>query len=74
MMQEEFSGFFTLALGLKGQFAVTRDSFACKPMVVAETDDFVACASEFRALAHLPGITDSHLFEPEPEGIYIWSR
>ena len=73
-MLNDFSGFFTLAIGLKGQFAVMRDSFACKPMVVAETDSYVACASEFRALAHLPDVDQANIFEPEPERIYTWSR
>ncbi len=73
-MLHDFSGFFTLAIGLRGQFAVMRDRFACKPMVVAETDAYVACGSEFRALAHLPGVDEAKLFEPEPEGIYVWSR
>jgi len=73
-MLEDFSGFFTLAIGLRGQFAVMRDRFACKPMVVAETDAYVACGSEFRALAHLPGVNEANIFEPEPEGIFVWSQ
>ncbi|MCZ6627412.1 MAG: amidophosphoribosyltransferase [SAR324 cluster bacterium] len=73
-MIKDFSGFFTLVIGLKGQFAVMRDSFACKPMVVAETEEYVACASEFRALAHLPGVNNANLFEPQPEEIYVWSH
>ena len=73
LMMKKFSGFFTLAIGLKDQFAVVRDPYACKPLVVAETDDYVACGSEFRALASLPGIKDATLFEPKPEGVYVWS-
>jgi len=49
-----------------------RDAFACKPAVVAETDDYVAIASEFRSLAHLPKISRAALFEPKPEEIYSW--
>ena len=33
-----------------------RDPIACKPAVMAETDDYVAFGSEYRALASLPGI------------------
>ena len=51
-----------------------RDAFACKPAVVAETDDYVAIASEFRSLAHLPGVRHATLFEPKPEEIYSWKR
>ncbi len=73
-LSQVFSGFFTLTIGLKDHFAVIRDPYACKPMVVAETDDYVACGSEFRALAHLPGIMGARIFEPKPEGVYVWSR
>ena len=53
--------------------ALVRDAFACKPAIVAETDDYVAVASEFRALAHLPGVNEARLFEPMPEEIYSWT-
>lgn len=53
---------------------MVRDAIACKPAVVAETDDWVAMASEYRALVGLPGIETAHLFEPEPEVVYAWSR
>ena len=43
-------------MGTPDKLALIRDPFACKPAVVAETDDYVAIASEFRSLAHLPGI------------------
>ncbi len=49
-----------------------RDAFACKPAVVAETDDYVAISSEFRSLAHLPGVAEANIFEPLPEEIYSW--
>ena len=52
---------------------LVRDAFACKPAVAAETDDYVAIGSEFRTLAHLPGIEHANLFEPAPEEIYSWS-
>jgi amidophosphoribosyltransferase len=51
-----------------------RDPFACKPAIVAETDDYVAVASEFRSLAHLPGVASAKLFEPQPRTIYSWKR
>ena len=31
-------------------------------------------ASEWRALAHLPGVEHARIWEPEPEVIYAWSR
>lgn len=70
----EFDGFYTLLVSNRDSFAVVRDAIACKPAVVAETDAWVAMASEYRALAHLPGVEGAHLFEPEPERIYAWTR
>ncbi len=69
-----FDGFYTLLVSNRDSFAVVRDAIACKPAVIAETDDWVGMASEFRALAHLPGIERARIWEPEPEVIYAWTR
>ena len=69
---KSFDGFFTLVVATEDSIAVVRDSFACKPMVVAETDDYVALASEYVALADLPGIEEADVFEPMPEELYTW--
>lgn len=69
-----FDGFYTLLVSNRDSFAVVRDAIACKPAVIAETGDWVAMASEFRALAHLPGISSARIWEPEPEVIYAWTR
>jgi glutamate synthase domain-containing protein 1 len=68
----ELDGFFTFLMGTDQELLIVRDAFACKPAVVAETDDYVAIASEFRSLAHLPDIAHATLFEPKPEEIYSW--
>jgi methylamine---glutamate N-methyltransferase subunit A len=70
---DELDGFYTFLMGTANQLALVRDAFACKPAVVAETDDYVAIASEFRSLSHLPNIQDAHLYEPAPEEIYLWT-
>jgi methylamine---glutamate N-methyltransferase subunit A len=67
-----FDGFFTLLLATEHSMAIVRDSFACKPMVVAETADYVAVASEYVALAELPDVEKAEVFEPMPEEIYTW--
>lgn len=69
---EELDGFYTFLMGTPDKLALIRDPFACKPAVVAETDDYVAIASEFRSLAHLPDAKDAHVFEPAPEEMYVW--
>jgi glutamate synthase domain-containing protein 1 len=71
---KEMDGFFTLLVTTATQFAVVRDSFACKPAVIAETPDYVAMASEYHALAGLPGVTGARVFEPMPEEVHVWSR
>lgn len=68
-----FDGFYTFLMGTRDKLALVRDPFACKPALVAETDDYVAIASEFRSLAHLPDVKHATLFEPKPEHIYSWS-
>ena len=67
-------GFFTLLVTTRDEFAVVRDAFACKPLVVAESPDYVAVASEYCALAGLPGIEQADVFEPMPEEVHSWTR
>lgn len=71
---EDLDGFYTFAVGTADGFAVLRDPVACKPAVMAETDDWVAIASEYRALAALPGAADAQMWEPEPARVYSWGR
>ena len=51
-----------------------RDEIACKPAVIAETKNYVAIASEFQAMAHLPDVNDAKIFEPEPGVVYSWGN
>lgn len=71
---EDLDGFFTFVTGTKNGFGVVRDPIACKPAVMAETDDYVAFASEYRAFADLPGIDNARVWEPEPATVYFWER
>ncbi|SDU30720.1 class II glutamine amidotransferase [Halopseudomonas salegens] len=71
---QDLDGFFTFAIGTRQGFAVIRDPIACKPAVLAETEDYVAMASEYQALAGLPGIENARVWEPEPATMYIWER
>lgn len=66
-------GFYTLVVTTADSMAVVRDPIACKPAIIAETADYVAMASEYRALAALPGIETARIFEPEPGKVYTWS-
>ncbi|MGS4944831.1 class II glutamine amidotransferase [Meridianimarinicoccus sp. RP-17] len=71
---QDLDGFFTFVAGTRTGFGVVRDPIACKPAVMAETADYVAFASEYRAFADLPGIDAARVWEPEPARVYIWER
>jgi glutamate synthase domain-containing protein 1 len=69
---DELDGFYTLLMGTSNQLALVRDPFGCKPAIIAEHADYVAIASEFRSLAHLPDINNAKVFEPSPKEMYVW--
>ena len=71
---KDLDGFYTFITGTRKGFAVLRDEIACKPAVIAETDDYVAIASEFQAMAHLPNVNNAKIFEPEPGVVYSWGK
>ncbi|MFT5218593.1 MAG: glutamate synthase domain-containing protein 1 [Planctomycetota bacterium] len=70
----DLDGFYTFAIGTKDGFAVLCDPVGCKPAVMAETDDWAAMASEYRAIATLPGVEKARIWEPAPAQIYSWYR
>ena len=70
----DLDGFYTFVVGTRDGFAVLRDPIACKPAVLAETDDWVAMASEYQALAVLPGAAEARIWGPEPRVVYAWER
>lgn len=70
----DLDGFYTFVVATESGFAVLRDPIACKPAIMAETDDYVAFGTEYRALAVLPGIEKARVFEPEPATVYTWER
>ncbi len=71
---KDLDGFYTFVVGTHDGFAVIRDPVACKPAVIAETDDWVAMASEYRAISALPGAEHANIFEPAPATVYAWNR
>ncbi|PWT93708.1 MAG: glutamine amidotransferase [Proteobacteria bacterium] len=67
-------GFYTFVVGTADGFGVLRDPIACKPAVLAETDQWVAFGTEYRALVDLPGVENAKVWEPEPATPYLWER
>lgn len=68
----DLDGFYTFCIGTRDGFAVLRDPIACKHAVLAETDDWVAMATEYRAIATLPDSSQATIWEPAPATIYSW--
>jgi glutamate synthase domain-containing protein 1 len=71
---DDLDGFFTFVVSTRTGFGVLRDPIACKPAVMAETDQYVAFGSEYRALVDLPGIENARVWEPEPATVYFWDH
>ena len=71
---DDLDGFFTFVVGTRDGFGVVRDPIACKPAVMAETDQYIAFGSEYRALVNLPGIEAARVWEPEPATVYFWDH
>lgn len=71
---DALDGFFTFVVGTKDGFGVVRDPIACKPAVMAETDQYVAFGSEYRAMVNLPNIESAKVWEPEPATVYFWNH
>ncbi len=71
---DDLDGFYTFVVGTESGFGVLRDPIACKHAVLAETDDYVAFGTEYRALAVLPGIEKAKVWEAEPATVYFWER
>jgi len=69
---DDLDGFYTFCIGTSNGFAVLRDPIACKHAVLAETDDWVAMATEYRAIATLPGAENARIWEPRPATVYAW--
>ena len=70
----DLDGFYTFLVGTKNGFGVLRDPIACKPAVLAETEQYVAFGSEYRALVNLPNINHAKIWEPEPATVYFWEH
>jgi hypothetical protein len=64
-------GCFTYVAIHQGEVALVKDRYAAKPMVVAETDDFVAIASDAWAICE--GVQrEVHVWEPGAATVNTW--
>ncbi|MCL6575033.1 hypothetical protein [Kyrpidia sp.] len=68
-----FDGSFTILAADGRSVGFVRDRFATKPLVIAETEDFIAVANETVAVAPLLG-RDAHVYEPSAGEVRVWFR
>ncbi len=69
---DDFDGSFSYLAASENMLAYVRDRFGFKPLVIAETDDFVAVATEEIALRNAIG-ADFDAREPAPGTLRVWS-
>jgi methylamine---glutamate N-methyltransferase subunit A len=69
----DLDGTFTYLISTADGIGFAKDRYASKPLIVAETPEFVALASEEVALG--PVLTaDAEIWEPEARTVRTWSR
>jgi glutamate synthase domain-containing protein 1 len=69
---DDFDGSFSYVVANGDHLAYVRDRFGFKPLIVAETDEFVAIATEEVALRRAFG-NDFVAREPAPGTLMIWN-
>jgi glutamate synthase domain-containing protein 1 len=69
---EDFDGSFCYLAATKDQLGFVKDRFGFKPLMLAETEDFVALATEEIALRRALG-HDFPVYEPLPGAMRLWS-
>ena len=68
---EEIDGVFTYLVATKDQLGMAKDTMAAKPLVLYESDDLIAMASEEVAIrAILPQEIDT--YDPYDEEVRVW--
>jgi glutamate synthase domain-containing protein 1 len=69
---DDFDGSFCYLAATKDQLGFVKDRYGFKPLMLAETEDFVALATEEIALRHALG-RDFAAHEPPPGTMRLWS-
>lgn len=69
---DDFDGSFCYLAATKDQIGFVKDSYGFKPLMLAETEDFVAIATEEIALRRTLG-HDFAAHEPAPGAMRLWS-
>ena len=68
---EEIDGVFTYLVATRNQLGMAKDTMAAKPLVLYESDDLIALASEEVSIrAILPQEIDT--YDPYDEEVRVW--
>jgi glutamine phosphoribosylpyrophosphate amidotransferase len=68
---EKLDGCFTYIAVTDDCFALVKDAYAAKPLVVAETDELVALSSDPQSLRE-GVLADMDVWEPGAGEVHIW--
>jgi len=68
---KKFDGSFSYLAATAGEIGFAKDRFGFKPLIVTETDDFVALATEEHALRQAFG-EEVTTYEPPPGVVRTW--
>ena len=71
---EDLDGTFSFLVSTKNEIGYAKDNLAAKPMVLYETDDMIAIASEEVSLNRLFPGQSINSTEPAPGTHMTWSR
>ncbi|MDA0228576.1 MAG: hypothetical protein O3B21_00145 [Proteobacteria bacterium] len=68
---EKLDGCFTYIAVTDSCFAIVKDAYAAKPLVIGETDDFIAMSSDPQSLRE-GVLTDIDVWEPGAGEVHVW--
>ena len=68
----DFDGSFSYIAATQSQIGFVKDSFGLKPLMITETDKYIAIATEEQALCAVFG-QDVKALEPPPGAMRVWN-
>lgn len=68
----DFDGSFSYVAATRDQIGFVKDAFGLKPLMITETDAYIAIATEEQALCAVFG-QDVKALEPPPGAMQVWS-
>jgi len=69
---DDFDGTYSFLVSTKDQIGYAKDMLGAKPLVVAETDNYVALASEEVGIQRIVHDPNLKTYEPYPLKVQTW--